>query len=338
MAPSSEPSLLPAVRIVEAADPVTAFLEAHQQGRPVALPTSGSSARPRSVVRSTRSWTASFRPVERLAGLAPLSRVWVPGPLTSTMNLFAAVHARFLGAELVSSPGAATHAVLTPAMLERHLDSLAGAVAVVAGDGLSPALHARAAGAGIGVCHYYGAAELSFVAWGPHREALRPFPGVEVRIHDGEIVARSPYVCQGYDGGPGPLRRGPDGFATVGDRGRLDGGVLTVLGRNDAVTTAGATVHLADVEAVLRPEARGDLVVIGAAQERLGAVLSVVLTDPADLVPLRTVARERLAGAERPRWWFHLSSLPLTATGKVDRGRLAELVSAGGGAGVRRLS
>jgi acyl-CoA synthetase (AMP-forming)/AMP-acid ligase II len=321
---------------------VAAFLDAHEAGALVALPTSGSSSQPRTVVRSTASWVRSFPHVEALTGLSPSSRVWVPGPLSSTMNLFAAVHARCLGAELVPGARDATHAVVTPAALDRSLPDLADVVVVVAGDGLSPALHARATEAGARVCHYYGAAELSFVAWGPHRDALAPFPGVEVEVRGGEVWVRSAYVCEGYDAASGPLRFAPDGFATVGDRGRLENGVLTVLGRPDAVTTAGATVWVPDVEALLRPVARGEVVVVGAPHERLGAVLSVVLTDAEDLGAVRDRARAVLAGAERPRCWFHEPKLPLTDAGKVDRKRLADLAGSGDGTGshdgLRRLS
>ncbi|HET7357500.1 MAG TPA: AMP-binding protein [Nocardioidaceae bacterium] len=323
------------VRLAGSADPVATFLRAHETGTPVTLPTSGSTGRPRTVVRSTASWVRSFPHVEELTGLSPSSRVWVPGPLSSTMSLFAVVHARYVGAQLVPTAGEATHAVLTPAALDRSLEELTGVVVMVAGDGLSPALHEQATAAGAHVCHYYGAAELSFVAWGPHREALAPFPGVEVEVRDSEIWARSAYACEGYDAGTGPLRVCPDGFATVGDRGRLENGFLTVLGRPDAVTTAGVTVRVTDVEAVLRPGARGEVIVVGAPHDRLGAVLSVVLTDASDLDPVRARAREVLAGAERPRSWFHRPHLPLTEAGKVDRVRLAALAGAAGG--MRRL-
>ena len=105
------------------------------------------------------------------------------------------------------------------------------------------------------VHHYYGAAELSFVAWGAHADDLTPFPGVDVVVRDGEVWVRTPYLCLGYDGPPGPLRTDPDGFATVGDRGVLADGRLLVSGRSDAVTVGGATVEPADVEVVLREAA-----------------------------------------------------------------------------------
>ncbi|QWZ09595.1 AMP-binding protein [Nocardioides panacis] len=280
------------------------------------------------MVRTTDSWVSSFDAVSRLAGLGAGSRVWVPGPLAATMNLFAAVHATVTGARLVDDLAQATHAHLTPGDLARVLGpALAGVTVVVAGDRLSPGLHDRAVAAGATVHHYYGAAELSFVAWGAHAEDLRPFPGVRVQVRDGEIWVRSPFVCDGYAGSPGPLRRDADGFATVGDHGLLADGRLVVLGRPDAVTTGGATVPLSAVEPVLRAAATGEVVVVGLPHEDLGAVLAVVLTSPGDHGPLLAEARRALAGAHRPRVWFHVADLPLTPAGKVDRAALVSLVS-----------
>jgi acyl-CoA synthetase (AMP-forming)/AMP-acid ligase II len=280
------------------------------------------------VVRTTSSWVSSFGTVATLTGLTPASRVWVPGPLEATMNLFAAVHAAWLGAVLVDDAGAATHAQLTPTALARCLDDgvpLGGMTLTVAGDRLSPVLHDRAVAAGAVVHHYYGAAELSFVAWGGHAEALHPFPGVQVAVRAREIWVRTPYLCTAYDGPPGPLRTDADGWATVGDRGTLagdgpDGPRLVVSGRPDAVTVGGATVVVAEVEARLRDGAvQGEVCVVGVPDTRLGSLLAVVLSEAADLEPVRRRARESLAGAARPRLWFHLADLPRTPAGKVDR-------------------
>jgi acyl-coenzyme A synthetase/AMP-(fatty) acid ligase len=326
--------------LTAAADPVAAFRLAETRGEPVALSTSGSTRTPRRVLRSTASWTASFDAVTALSGIGPGSRVWVPGPMSASMNVFAAVHASYAGAGLVGSPAEATHAVLSPGALSALLDDGAprGLVVVVAGDGLSPARAGRAADAGLVVHHYYGAAELSFVAWGPHREDLRPFPGVEVSVRAGEVWVRSPYLCLGYDGAAGPLRRDADGWATVGDRGVLEpDGRLVVHGRPDAVTTAGATVRLSEVETVLRRPARGEVTVLGVPHPDLGTVLVAVLTDASDHAPLVTAARAGLTVAARPRRWYHLEALPLGPGGKVDRAALRDLVETGA-AGLRPLT
>src|SRR4051812_17780579 len=157
------------VDVAAADDPVAAFLGAHDAGRPVALRTSATLGPQRTVVRTTASWISSLPTVDGLVALRPESRVWVPGPVGATMNLFAAVQAARRGARLVPSLDRATHAYLTPTVLAAGLDEghpVAGVTLVVAGDRLSPALHDRATRAGARVHHYYGAAELSFVAWG----------------------------------------------------------------------------------------------------------------------------------------------------------------------------
>lgn len=283
------------------------------------------------MLRSTGSWVDSFPAVASLTGLSASSRVWVPGPLTATMNLFAAVHARLSGAVLVSGLADATHAQLTPATLTRAVDeraSLSGVAVVVAGDRLSPALHARATAAGARVHHYYGAAELSFVAWGAHAENLEPFPGVDVDVREGVVWARTPYLCSGYDGPPGPLRVDTGGWATVGDRGELLAGRLRLLGRPHTATVGGETVDTVAVARVLSEDAAGDVHVVGRPHPVLGEVLVAVLTDARDHRGLLEVARTRLHGAARPRVWLHAARLPETPAGKVDTTTLRELVAA----------
>ncbi len=343
------------VDVAAAADPAEAVLAAHRSGQRVALTTSGSAGRSRRVVRTTRSWVGSFPVVARLTGLEAASRMWLPGRPGTTLSLFAEVLAQHTGASRVTRAEDATHAHLTPGQLERALEGLAvarssGPVHVtVAGDSLPAALRARAEAVGIRVSHYYGAAELSFVAWGDGAGGLRPFPGVEVDVRDGEVWARSPYLADGYllsmppevHTGPagscpadlgGALRTDADGFATVGDRGRWvgegDGRVLVVTGRgDDAVTTGAATVLVADVEAVLRPVVVGGVAVVGVPHGSLGHVLAAVLTDPADLDAAHAAA-EVLAAAHRPRLWFHRRELPIAASGKTDRAALRDEAAA----------
>jgi acyl-CoA synthetase (AMP-forming)/AMP-acid ligase II len=242
------------------------------------------------------------------------------------MNLFAVVHARHVGAAVADTAADATHAVLTPAQLSRAVASgpVPPLTVVVAGDRLSPALHDRAEDAGLTVHHYYGAAELSFVAWGPHADALRPFPGVEVRADDGELWARSPFLCEGYDGAPGPFTRRPDGFASVGDLGEVRDDLVVVHGRPESVTTGGATVRVADVESALGDHHAGEVVVVGVPHPDLGAVLTAVLTDPGDLSRLRERAAEALTASARPRLWLACPDPPLTVAGKVDRAALRD--------------
>jgi acyl-CoA synthetase (AMP-forming)/AMP-acid ligase II len=316
------------VRPDEHDDPVAAVLAARREGALLALPTSGTTGLPvRRVVRTTGSWWDSFGAYSELTGVGASARVWVPGPLASTMNLFAAVHAVETGAHLVEDPAHATHACLTPTQLERRGGELSrGTAVVVAGAHLPGGLLLAARDAGLRVSHYYGAAELSFVAAAKEGDELRPFAQVEIEVRDcpvpGTIWVRSPWVCERLTGAAGSLLLDVPGWASVGDLGQFTAGLLTVRGRPDAIVTAGATVLIADVEAVLSRVAAGGVAVHGVAHPTLGHVVAVTLTNEADREPLERLAREQLPVTHRPRVWHVVESLPTTAAAKVDRAAL----------------
>ena len=320
--------------------------------------TSGSTAAPRAVCRSRASWQASVAHLAELTGTRAGRRVLVPGPLSSTLFLHAAWHARQVGAEpVLAQPAGAWDGIawdvahLVPHQLARLLDTpgveLAGRTAVVAGAVLPQHVAEQARSRGLRVVTYYGAAELSFVAAG-EPGALRAFPEVDVDVRDGEIWVRSPYVALDYvrpsgspdekgpADAPGPWRR-QDGWSTVGDRGGLaQDGSLVVHGRGQAaVQTGGATVHVADAEHALRghPGVR-DVVVTGVAHRELGQVVAAVVESTTASVPeLRRWARATLPPAARPRRWAVVEELPRTTTGKADRAAVAPLLSRGGGHG-----
>lgn len=301
------------------------------------LRTSGTSAVPRTVVRSLESWEGSFDHVTHLTGLTSADRVLVPAPPTGSMFAFAHAHAAHLGAKVLAlarwSPAEAERALatctaahLTPAMLSALLDRDLGRLRTVvcAGAALPDAVRRAAQAAGVHVVDYYGAAELSFVAIRVGQQ-LQAFPEVEITLREGVIWARSPWLADGYGPGEtGPMRRDPDGFATVGDHGRWDPDVeLVVLGRGgDTVTTGGTTVLCSDVEAALLScDGVSAVAVVGIPHPRLGEVVEAVVVGRAGL-NLDKV-RSRTAGLvdrrHLPRRWHQWAELPLTAVGKVDR-------------------
>ncbi|WP_402464530.1 class I adenylate-forming enzyme family protein [Isoptericola aurantiacus] len=318
---------------------------------------SGSTGRPRAVVRTRASWTRSFDHVSRLTGIRPGDTVLVTGPLASSLHCFAAVHALASGAcaHLVPGRPATTAALadadvvhLVPSRLDDVLDSLdAGTpsrlrTAVVGGAALDPAQRTRAAAHGLTLVAYYGAVELSFVTIDTGT-GMRPFPEVEVEVRPqpgtrlGQVWVRSPWTSQGYlADASGPLRT-QDGWCTVGDLAEVPDdaaapGPLLLRGRGDgAILTAGATVVPEDVEAALRPvPGVRDAVVVGAPHRRLGAVVvAVVEADdrPGLRAHLERVGRSSLAPAQRPRRWYRLDTLPRTADGKLARAALGALVA-----------
>ncbi len=305
--------------------------------------TSGSSGRPKGVVRPLASWRASLQPLSGITGVTSADVVWLPLPLTSGLSLYGGFHARSLGAEVVVAPlrdavpARATVAHVVPTQLARLCElSTAGRstlrTVVVAGAGLADSLRERARAVGLDVVEYYGAAELSFVGWRREAGPMRDFPGATVRLTDDEVWVRSPYVCTGYldPGQPGPLRRDGE-WASVGDLGRAVPGGWEVLGRGDAaVSTGGHTVVAEELEAALAvlPGVE-DVAVLGLPHASLGQVVAavVVVAPGTRRADLDQRARELPAWA-RPRRWLEADALPRTPAGKIARGRLADLAEA----------
>ncbi|MFC5828929.1 class I adenylate-forming enzyme family protein [Nonomuraea insulae] len=326
---------------------------------------SGSTGRPRAIVRGRASWTESYKHLNDLTGIGPDDVVLVPGPLVSSLYAFAALHTLATGATAVLPgrwPGGSLAAHLERASVvhvvpHRLPDVLKSPgslrTAVVGGAALDQDARAAADGAGVRVVAYYGATELSFVAVDVDGGGLRPFPGVEIEVRAeaggmlGEVWARSPWVSEGYLGEvAGPLRRDGDGWVSVGDVAEpyREGEVLRLRGRGDgAIQTGGATVVPEDVEEVLRKvPGVGDVVVIGSPHPSLGAVVTAIVeadhgSPPPRRALLEAMARTRLDAAQRPRRWYVVREMPRNQTGKPARALVAALLSAGD-PGLRRLA
>jgi acyl-CoA synthetase (AMP-forming)/AMP-acid ligase II len=275
----------------------------------------------------------------------------VPGPLTSSLFLYGALHAAWCGYAWAGGRAydtdvqAATAAHVVPAQLADALDAADQGLlpqlrtVVVAGAGIPAALRRRAQRGGMRVVEYYGAAELSFVGWRDTDGPFRAFPGAQVRVGDDrELWVRSPYVAGHYlhPDDDGPWRQ-KEGWHTVGDLAAPVSGGWFVLGRGDAaVTTGGNTVLVGEVESVLQqvPGVRF-VVVLGTPHPRLGQVVTAVVTParrgPAEgSILLRRLQQQvrGLPAPARPRRWLRADVLPLLASGKVDRAALGARVGA----------
>lgn len=306
--------------------------------------TSGSSGRPRVVLRSAASWEIAFDAVDAALDAGPGDRILLPVHPVSSMTLFGAAHAaaRTAGFSVPRSARLTRTDLDGPTLLHGtpwHLQDLVELLdrgarcsirsALIGGAALDFQLAARARARGLRVVGYAGAAELSFVAF-DHGDGLRPPDGVEVRLRDHELWVRTPQAALTTLGG-GPLRRDGD-WLTVGDRASLDDDVLTFHGRADeAILTAGATVSPADVEAELeRLDGVSAALVVGAPEPRAGQLVLAgveVAPDGPSTAVLRRAARDRLAPAQRPRRWHRVARLPRTGSGKVRRLDAAELLA-----------
>lgn len=306
--------------------------------------TSGSSGRPKVMARTRSSWTLSFVALGCLPG-----PVLVPGPLSSSLFLFGALHALATGVELRHRPRwrpeqarEASSVHLVPAMLAgllRELEHRPGPCAlrtvVCGGAHLSPALRERfeCALPTAELIEYYGSAEHSLIAIRRGEGDLRPVPGVKLWIRDSILWVRSPLTFSGYLYG-GALDRVDSGWSTAGDQAELSAsGALTVHGRDSTtISSGGRLVAVEEVESVLR-EVPGveDVLVAGTPHPTLGTVVTAIIEshDPPALAELRAVARATLEPGKRPRRWLVTGALPRTPSGKAARAVVAERLSAG---------
>jgi len=300
---------------------------------------SGSTGRPRGIVRTVESWQASVPALSEITGITCEDRVWLPGPLWSSLFLYGAFHAGAVGAQVAfrdDDPASATalHCVPTqlPGLLHRAQTGGLPLVrlAVVAGDHLQAPVRQQCEMAGWRVVEYYGAAELSFVAWRDKSGPFRAFPGVQTELRQAMLWVRSPFLARGYltAQSDGPFRLDQQGWATVWDLAREVAGGLEVRGRgNSAVTSGGHTVVVEEVERQLSAlPGVEDVALLGVPHPRLGQVLTAVVVGSA----LDATLRAAVAGMptpSRPRRWVHAQALPRTSGGKLRRDALPELVA-----------
>ena len=154
-----------------------------------------------------------------------------------------------------------------------------------------------------------------------------PLPGVDVSVVDGEVLVRGPMVATSYrDGSPVVDEHG---WLRTGDLGRLDDGVLTVVGRRgDMIVTGGENVHPDPVERRLREHAAiTDAAVVGRPDGEWGQrVVAVVELAPGQPEPslgeLRDWVRAVLPAWSAPKEVEVRETLPRTSLGKVRRGQL----------------
>ncbi|MGW0178542.1 class I adenylate-forming enzyme family protein [Nocardia sp. NPDC003345] len=281
--------------------------------------TSGSTGRPRALARTAASWYDSFPEFTAITGVVPTDRVLLTGPLHATMHLFGALHTLWRGACVTGDPARATVAHAVPAVLREIVDRAPRLrTAVVAG--IAPDPGALRAARHLRVVEYYGSSEASLVAAREIPEPLRLLSAVDARIRDGLLEVRSPYTVLGA----------PD-WLGVGDVAELGADrELRVRGRGEAVINVGGTTVVAeDVERTIAGiDGVVAVAVIGSEHAVFGeTVTAAVRLDGVEVAEVRRRARRVLAKEAMPRRWVTVGELPVTAAGKLARGRLRELLA-----------
>lgn len=302
--------------------------------------TSGSSGQPRRILRSMESWLASFAVNARLFAIGPGCRVAVLGDLVQSLALYGAMEALHLGAEVMLLGGlrpdrqaqalAGVQVIYaTPAQLRLLVEAgwQAQGLILVGGSKLDAGL--RGALAGSEVREFYGAAEASFITLaGPDAPADSvgmPYPGVEVDVRAGEIWVRSPYLFQGYAGVDAGGAVWDQGWLSVGEMGRMQGGYLYLSGRaGRMVTVADQNVFPEEIESFIAGLPGVARVAVLPRPDALrGAVMvAVVQGDPAAETAILTACRQRLGGLVAPKAVIWRADWPVLASGKTDLVRL----------------
>jgi len=212
---------------------------------------------------------------------------------------------------------------------------------VSAGERLSPALHEqwrRVAGGELlnlyGMSETFCACIVTPPGTSDGRATGAPLAGVDVELRDGVLWVRHPSLSPGYVNLPERSREVfRDGWFCTNDLFEQEpGGRLVHVGRaDDLVKIAGQWVHPLEIEeAVGSLEAVAEAVCVTApdsdALERL-ALFIVPRGDAATALAAAQAACElALPRHRRPKWIRALAELPRTATGKVQRFRLRELL------------
>jgi malonyl-CoA/methylmalonyl-CoA synthetase len=200
---------------------------------------------------------------------------------------------------------------------------------------------------GHAILERYGMTETLMTVGNPYDGERRPgtvgqpFPGVEVRVvgpdgadrpdgETGELWVRGPAVFPGYWRRPEATAAAfRDGWFRTGDLGdRSPDGYLTLRGRaSDLVISGGFNVYPREIEEVLleQPGVR-EAAVVGLPDERRGEVPAACFAGDADPAALEAACRRQLASFKVPRAFVRVPALPRNAMGKVEKGRVREVL------------
>ncbi len=289
------------------------------------------------------SWTASFAVNARLFGIGPGRRVAVLGALEHSLSLYGALEGAHLGG------GGASLAGLRPdrqaaEVARRGVDTVyatpAQLRALVGGGRRSPCRAAACAGGGSkldgGLARGLGgggagggAARVLWRGGGVVHHARRcghacgcgraALSGVEVEVRAGEVWVKSPYLFEGYASDPGSAEW-RDGWLSVGEMGRLEGGFLYLDGRKGRmVTVADQNVFPEAIEAFLEGlpgVARAAVLAVPDAAR--GHVLRAVCQGDRGAAAVLAALRAEFGPMKAPRRIDWRKDWPVLPSGKTD--------------------
>ena len=181
----------------------------------------------------------------------------------------------------------------------------------------------------------------------------KPCGGMELKVVDasgaevprgveGELYARGPMVARGYYGRDDLTRESflPDGFFRTGDQARMDeDGYIKITGRiKDLIIRGGVNIAPVEIESVLFSHPKvANAAVVGMPDARLGERICAFVVPDAASGGDSTLTVEEVqgwmadAGLAKPKWPERIEvvdAFPMTASGKVQKFRLREMIEA----------
>ena len=186
-----------------------------------------------------------------------------------------------------------------------------------------------------------------------HTTDGRPCGGMELKVVDasgdevprgveGELMVRGPMVARGYYGRDDLTRESflPDGFFRTGDQARMDeDGYIRITGRiKDLIIRGGVNIAPVEIESVLFSHPKvANAAVVGMPDPRLGericawVILEADATGDSTLTVGEVQTWMEEAGLAKPKWPERIEvvdAFPMTASGKVQKFRLREMIAA----------
>jgi len=176
--------------------------------------------------------------------------------------------------------------------------------------------------------------------------SVGPGTGVKVSILDaegnhlatgqrGEVAIQGPNVVSGYENNPEANAQSfTHGWFRTGDQGFLDeGGYLTLTGRiKELINRGGEKIAPREIDEVLLGHpAVVEAVAFGFPHKSWGeeVAAAVVLREPQSESAILAYCRERLADFKCPKKLYIVETIPRTATGKIQRGAVAQALTSG---------
>ncbi len=348
--------------VVLGRSPLRASGEGDPEGNPepaIAIPTGGTGGRIRFAVHTGETLRAGAVGFQRFAGGEVLN-CCAGLPFHHVSGLMPVIRAAVSGGSFVSVPepeaiGTALEferpvLSLVPTQLARLLDNPIHtgrlrkfSLILVGGAPLTPEMRKRARQAELPLAPSYGMTETAaaiavvrpedFLA-GDNSSGVA-LPGVRLRIdatqpnHEGRIFVQTPTLFCGYNGdyaaprSPWPTE--DTGFLDPANR-------LFVTGRiRPSINTGGEKVDPNEIErALIRSQIAAEACVLGIPDPEWGEAIVAVYVPSVkgnqSIQQLRAVLKEIVSPHKIPKRWISVEKIPRTASGKLDRHLIDELL------------